>query len=245
MEEADLKALVIEDDGDIRELLVQTLAMQGFEVFSAPSGRLGIGLATEHSPDIITIDLGLPDLDGIEVCRRIRTFSDAYVIMVTARQDEVDRLMGLETGADDFVSKPFSPRELQARITAMFRRPRSTSEIPGSGHDTVLTIDSDSIVHGRLELDPESRIVTIDAKDVPLTRIEFDLLATMLGSPKRVWSRKILLSTVWGDNWVSDHHVVEVHVGNLRRKLSESGGKTRFIHTVRGVGYRMEAPEPV
>lgn len=242
MANGEQRALVIEDDGDIRDLLVQTLTMQGFEVFDSSSGRHGIDLAAEHRPDLITIDLGLPDLDGIEVCRRIRAFSDAYVVIVTARQDEVDRLMGLETGADDFVSKPFSPRELQARITAMFRRPRTVVAAPISAPSVEPAMASEVFTHGQITLDLESRIVTVGGNCIPLTRIEFDLLATMLSSPKRVWSRQILLSTVWGDSWVSNHHVVEVHVGNLRRKLCEFNGESRFIHTVRGVGYRMEAP---
>lgn len=239
------KALVIEDDADIRALLVHTLTMQGFEVFDTASGRKGVELATKQLPDVITIDLGLPDLDGIEVCRRIRNFSDAYVVMVTARHEEVDRLMGLETGADDFVSKPFSPRELQARITAMFRRPRSVALVPDLVPTAPLMRNGEAMTHGRLELDAESHIVTVDGAEIRLTRIEFELLATMLGSPKRVWSREILLSKVWGDSWVSDHHVVEVHVGNLRRKLAAGRGKSTFIHTVRGVGYRMETPEAV
>lgn len=238
----DSKALVVEDDSDIRGLIVHSLSMQGFNVDSASNGRQGIELARTNKPDIITLDLGLPDLDGIEVCRRIREFSDAYIVMVTARIDEIDRLIGLETGADDFMSKPFSPRELQARIAAMFRRPRSS---PTGATPSVLESEpaGEIFVHGPLHVDVEGRTATLDGVETILTRTEFDLLATLLSSPRRVWTREVLLRSVWGDDWASDHHLVEVHMGNLRRKLGDSGQKSRFIRTVRGVGYRMELPD--
>lgn len=229
MEEGERRALVVEDDSDIRGLIVHSLAMQGFNVDSAPTGRQGIALAREHHPDIITLDLGLPDLDGIEVCRRIRDFSDAYIVMITARQDEIDRLIGLETGADDYLIKPFSPQELQARVNAMFRRPRGRSPRSLASAPT----DSEHFVHGSVNVDVE----------LSLTRTEFDILALLLSSPKRVWTRDILLRAVWGDDWASDYHLVEVHVANLRRKLGDNGKNSRFIRTVRGVGYRMEVPE--
>lgn len=238
--EEERRALVIEDDSDIRGLLVHSLSMQGFVVEGAHTGRLGVELARSTSPDIITLDLGLPDIDGIEVCRRIREFSDAYLIMVTARPDEIDRLIGLETGADDYMSKPFSPRELQARVKAMFRRPRSTTTPRDQVSDEP---DTEQFVHGPLTVTVESRMAVLDGAELSLTRTEFDLLATLMSSPKRVWTRDVLLRTVWGDEWATDHHLVEVHVGNLRRKLGDSGQEARFIRTIRGVGYRMQDPE--
>lgn len=261
-------ALVVEDDPDIRELIVHSLGMQGFSVQSAPSGHAALDLLAEHEPDLVTLDLGLPDLDGVEVCRRIRQQSDAYIVMISARTDEIDRLMGLETGADDYLTKPFSPRELQARVNAMFRRPRLqpvTHAAPDhepltpapapqarpshdghGGHSSSDAAPAESaILLGRLTLDPESRAAQVDGAEVELTRTEFDLLATMITRPRRVWGRDVLLRTIWGGDWAEDEHLVEVHVGNLRRKLSRAATPPPpmpFIRTVRGVGYRMEDP---
>jgi DNA-binding response OmpR family regulator len=258
-------ALVIEDDADIRELIVHSLGMQGFSVRSAASGRAGLALLQDHQPDLVTLDLGLPDLDGVEVCRRIRQQSDAYVVMISARTDEIDRLIGLETGADDYLTKPFSPRELQARVNAMFRRPRAgvadgssaaraeraepTSlygqVLQASNGDATDGGDESTITLGRVAVDTESRTVTVDGAEVELTRTEFDLVATLIGAPRRVWGRDVLLRSVWGEGWSGEEHLVEVHIGNLRRKLgraAEPATPLPFIRTVRGVGYRMEDP---
>jgi two-component system, OmpR family, response regulator len=230
-------AVVVEDDPDISMLLRDVLEMAGFTVHQAATGRDGIHLVRLVGPDLVTLDLGLPDVDGITVCRTIREFTDAYVLMITARTDEIDRLLGLEIGADDFVDKPFSPREIQARVAALFRRPRglgaqAAEPAPPADEHTVIR-------HGELEVDVDARIVTMAGTELPLTRIEFDLLATMLGSPRRVWTRETLLRTVWGAQWIGDDHLVEVHVGNLRRKLGDDARTARWIKTVRGVGYRL------
>ena len=229
-------AVVVDDDADIRMLLRDVLEMAGFAVHEASCGNAGIELVREVQPDLVTLDLGLPDVDGITVCRTIRAFTDAYVLMITARADEIDRLLGLEIGADDFVNKPFSPREVQARVAALFRRPRHLPTAipaePGPPEHEVLR-------HGELEVDLDARIVMLTGTELELTRIEFDLLATMLGSPRRVWTREMLLHSVWGSDWASDHHLVEVHVGNLRRKLGDDARTARWIKTVRGVGYRL------
>ncbi|WP_076263175.1 response regulator transcription factor [Intrasporangium flavum] len=276
------RAVVVEDDDDIRQLITHSLGMQGFAVAVASNGREAIDLVTSTDPDLVTLDLGLPDLDGIEVCRRVRETSQAYIIMISARTEEIDRLMGLETGADDYLTKPFSPRELQVRVNALLRRPRTswdptagaTGPIPvvvpngangthvvaGSGtadtngHDVHATHtgrgprsgDPDPVVrHGLLAVDTESRTVTVHDTEVELTRTEFDLLTTMLAAPRRVWSRAVLLDTLWGAGWSSEEHLVEVHVGNLRRKLTRAApaGTRPLIRTVRGVGYRMEEPD--
>lgn len=223
------RAVVIEDDGDIRTLITHALSDIGLEVTAASTGPEGIEAVEAVDPDVVTLDLGLPGIDGIEVCRRIREQTDAYIIMVTARTDEIDRLLGLETGADDFMSKPFSPRELQARVNAMFRRPR-----PGLAANQE---DADTLVHGALRVDLGARRSFREGEELLLTRTEYELLVELMRNPTRVATREDLLSAVWGSPWVGGTHVVEVHVGNLRRKL---GG--RYIRTVRGVGYRLEEP---
>ncbi|MHA7280055.1 response regulator transcription factor [Arthrobacter sp. MDT2-2] len=252
-------ALVIEDDADVRQLLVMTLGMNGFTTLEAENGRQGVALVRERQPDLVTLDLNLPDIDGVEVCRQIRPLTDAYVIMITARQDEIDRLIGLEIGADDFVVKPFSPREVGARVNAMFRRPRSTVrsvsqpllvaggeavEAPQVATTAVAAPEQVEglLVHGPISIDTEGRIAMLDGVELPLTRIEFDLLATLVSGPRRVWQRETLLARIWGDGWVNDQHLVEVHIRNLRKKLNEDTKAPRFIRTVRGVGYRMMPP---
>ena len=225
-------AVIIDDDPDICALIAELLRQSGFEVTEAASGADGIAAVREVEPDVVTLDLNLPDLDGIEVCRRIRELTDAYVVMLTARPDESDRLMGLEIGADDYLTKPFSPRELRARIAAMLRRPRSGSSAGPAAA-------TESVRHGGLEVDIEGRLAMLDGVELDLTRTEFDLLATLLSGPRRVWPRETLLRTVWGTDWVSDGHLVEVHMANLRRKLGDDPRSGRYIRTVRGVGYRL------
>ena len=227
-------AVIVDDDADIRALIGELLRQSGFEVTEAATGAEGIAAVREVEPDVVTLDLNLPDLDGIEVCRRIREITDAYVVMLTARPDEIDRLMGLEIGADDYLTKPFSPRELRARIAAMLRRPRSVS-----GSVAELNSPPETVRHGGLEIDIEGRLVLLDGVELDLTRTEFDLLATLLSGPRRVWPRETLLRTVWGTEWVSDGHLVEVHMANLRRKLGDDPRSGRYIRTVRGVGYRL------
>ena len=240
--EPERRALVVEDDEDIRALIEFTLETQGFEVTAVGSGLAGVEAVRELDPDLVTLDLGLPGIDGIEACRRIREVSDAYVVMITARDDEIDRLLGLETGADDFISKPFSARELKARVNAMFRRPRR-GPVDAGGTARNPTNDHEVLEHGALRVDVDGRRAFRDGTELELTRTEFDLLAELMRTPARVWSREALLRSVWGTEWASDTHLVEVHVGNLRRKLGEKTDGMRFIRTVRGVGYRMELAE--
>jgi DNA-binding response OmpR family regulator len=236
LEERTLSAVIVDDDDDIRALIAESLRQSGFEIVEAATGADGIAAVRERQPDVVTLDLNLPDLDGIEVCRRIREITDAYVVMLTARPDEIDRLMGLEIGADDYLTKPFSPRELRARIAAMLRRPRTAG-----GSVAALAAPAETLQHGGLELDVEGRLAILDGKELDLTRTEFDLLATLLSGPRRVWPRETLLRTVWGTDWVSDGHLVEVHMANLRRKLGDDPRSGRYIRTVRGVGYRLGA----
>lgn len=237
------RALVVEDDEDIRALIEFTLQTQGFDVTAVDSGLAGVEAVRETKPDLVTLDLGLPGIDGIEACRRIREISDAYVVMITARHDEIDRLLGLETGADDFIAKPFSARELKARVNAMFRRPRTAGGAPVPAEAGAATDDHEILEHAGLRVDVDGRRAFRDGDELELTRTEFDLLTELMRTPARVWSREALLRSVWGTEWASDTHLVEVHIGNLRRKLGEVRGGPRYIRTVRGVGYRMELAE--
>ena len=222
--------LVVEDAPEFVELLVPLLEREGYDTDVAVDGEEALEKVATAAPDVIVLDLSLPKLDGVEVCRKIRSFSDAYVIMLTSRTDEVDRVIGLEVGADDYLTKPFSPRELAARVRAMLRRPRSGSADEPAAARTV----------GDLELDPMSRRVRIAEEDVALTRIEFDLLAVLTSKPAMVFSRALLRELVWGPEWFGDDHVVDVHIANLRKKI-DAGAPASRIKTVRGVGYRMDA----
>ena len=229
---------MIEDAADICLLVCDTLRQAGFDVTGAGTGARGLELAQELSPDLVTLDLMLPDIDGIEVCRQLRAISNAYVIMLTARRGVPDRLVGLEVGADDYMVKPFSPRELRARVGAMFRRPRLADPRAGRQGAVVLRYDG-------LEVDRESRHVTLEGVPVALTRTEFDLLVALMSRPHRVWERDSLVREVQHTDWPGEDHVIDVHVANLRHKLGDTGRRSRWVHTVRGVGYRFGGSAPV
>jgi DNA-binding response OmpR family regulator len=229
------RALVVEDETELAALVGSYLERDGFTVSLAYDGLQAVALARETRPDVVVLDLGLPSLDGVEVCRQVRTFSDAYVVMLTARSDEVDRLIGLSVGADDYMVKPFSPRELVARVQAMLRRPRSIGAASGTGEEVRR--------FGPLHIDTVGRDVWLDGEPVALTRTEFDLLAALSEHPRMVFTRRQLVEAVWGPGWVGDEHLVDVHVGHLRQKLGDDAGTGRFVRTIRGVGYRMGTGE--
>ncbi|WP_460797101.1 response regulator [Nocardioides pacificus] len=231
---AGLRAMVVEDEASLAALVASYLERAGFEVTVSHDGAEAVSVARHVDPDVVVLDLGLPGLDGIEVCRRLRTFSDCYVVMLTARTEEVDTLIGLSVGADDYITKPFSPRELIARIQAMMRRPRTSPAAGGSAQQADSTR-----VFGSLHVDPVGRDVWCDGEAVALTRTEFDLLATLSARPQMAFSRAQLIEAVWGPSWVGDEHLVDVHIGHLRRKIGDDANQPRFIRTVRGVGYRM------
>lgn len=223
-----VKVLVVDDERNLVKLLRGYLEREGFEVHEALDGRTALEVARAVDPDVVILDWMLPGLDGVEVLRDLRRFSEAYVIMLTARTEEVDRIVGLSTGADDYLVKPFSPRELVARVRAMLRRPRAgTSEQP----DT-------SLRFGDLTIDPGQRRVWQGDREVYLTALEFDLLAVLSSRPGFVFNRSQLLERVWGEDYFGDDHVVDVHVANLRKKLEEDSANPRYVQTVRGVGYR-------
>lgn len=247
-------AVVVEDDADVRNLVEAVLSQAGFEVHSAADGREGVDVIRRLQADVVTLDVGLPDIDGFEVLRRVRQFSDAYVVMLTARTDELDTLTALHTGADDFMTKPFRPRELRARVAAMMRRPRqdriSETPPPAGAAPPATPAPQDSVLrHNGLALNPDSRTVTVDGASAGLTRSEFDLLHALLKGAGAVRSKADLVRVVRGEYYradayigESDERAVEVHIGNLRRKLRENPLQPRWLQTVRGVGYRL-APE--
>jgi DNA-binding response OmpR family regulator len=217
--------LVVDDEQALATVIASYLEREGFAVDLAHDGPSAVAAAREHRPDLVVLDVMLPGFDGVEVCRQVRGFSDAYIIMLTARDEEIDKIVGLSVGADDYLVKPFSPRELIARVRAMLRRPRA---VPVNPAVTVL---------GDLTIDPEARKVTVDGAPVDLTRTEFDLLAAMADRPRAAFSRRQLLTEVWGPDWYGDEHLVDVHVGHLRRKLGDDATEPRYVRTVRGVGY--------
>jgi DNA-binding response OmpR family regulator len=228
-----IRAMIVDDAPELCMMLEPLLSREGFDVKTAADGDGAVELARSFDPDVIILDLILPGLDGLEACRRIRSFSDAYVVMVSAKDSEIDTVVGLSIGADDYVTKPFSPNELIARLRAMLRRPRRPGRVvPYGGEVTTRQF-------GPLTVDTATREVRVNTTVVDLTRIEFDLLSTLCSRPRLVFTRNQLLETVWGPNWYGDTHVVDVHMSNLRRKLSEQDPDTRFIHTVRGVGFRL------
>ena len=229
-----LRVLVVDDEEALADLVGSYLNRDGYEVKMARDGRQAIDLARQVDPDVMVLDLGLPVIDGVEVCRVVRTFSDCYIIMLTARTDEVDKLIGLSVGADDYLTKPFSPRELLARIHAMLRRPRATTTST-SGQPAQ---EAPPRVFGALSVDVAAREVQLDGEPVALTRTEFDLLEVLSARPKMVFSRRQLIDAVWDESWV-DEHLVDVHVGHLRRKLGDDPGTPRYVCTIRSFGYRM------
>jgi DNA-binding response OmpR family regulator len=222
------RVLVVDDEAPIIELVRGYLEREGMEVIAASDGQVALDLIRERAPDVVVLDVMLPGIDGFEVLRRARMFSDAYVIMLTARAEEIDRIVGLSVGADDYLVKPFSPRELVARIRALLRRPRMGAA-PG-----------EEAWHGDLAVDPRRRAVTLHGSPVLLTVIEFDLLATLIREPGVVLTRQQLLDRAWGADYFGDEHVVDVHLANLRRKLGDDAARPTFIETVRGVGYRFK-----
>ncbi|WP_426996571.1 response regulator transcription factor [Pseudarthrobacter sp. N5] len=252
-------AVVIEDDADMRNLLEAVLRQAGFEVYSAVDGHDGVEVVRHRQANVITLDVGLPDIDGYEVLRRIRQFSDAYIVVLTGRTEELDVLTALQTGADDYLTKPFRPRELRARVAAMMRRPRQqpvTEPLPlplppppwsGPASAPHAAPTDDAVLrHNGLALNHKTRTVALGGAALGLTRSEFDLLHELLRGAGAVRTRADLVRVVRGDYYQedtyiseSDERAVEVHLGNLRRKLREDPESPRWLQTVRGVGYRL------
>ena len=218
--------LVVDDETPLRELIRAYLEREGYTVHEATNGREALTLMSQVQPDVVVLDLMLPEIDGIEVCRRVRATSDVYIIMLTARADEVDRVVGLEVGADDYLTKPFSPRELVARVRALLRRARAPQS-----PSKVLKFDD-------LTIDVEGHELRMGGEEIAVTSTEFRLVVLLATTPGRLFTRAQLLEQVWGGSYYGDDHVVDVHIANARRKLKEDPTNPRFIETVRGAGYR-------
>jgi two-component system OmpR family response regulator len=299
-------AVIIEDDADIRHLLESVLTQAGFDVIATSNGHDGIQAVRAYEPIVTTLDVSMPGMDGFEVAKRLRTFSQTYIVMLTARDEEIDTLQGLEAGADDYLTKPFRPRELRARIDAMLRRPRMASAdepvaavaavpvaapvavapvavapvaaapasapappvaepaartgahaapgLPDAAPQATRETSADGvegwIEHNGLRLNREMRLASLDAKDLDLTRTEFDLLVAVVESKRRVRTKADLALLLRGESYVTAYYVteadkraVEVHMGNLRKKLGDSLTTPRWLETVRGVGYRLAASD--
>jgi DNA-binding response OmpR family regulator len=224
------RVLVVDDDALIRRLLRASLVNEGFEVAEAATGEEALDRFKRVSPDLVLLDVVLPGIDGVEVLRCLRSMSPVYVVLVTCRADEVDKLIGLAVGADDYVTKPFSPREVVARVKAVLRRARDGS--PGPGREPVLQV-------GGLRIDRERHEISLDGDAIDVGPLEFEILATLAASPGRVFTRRQLLERVWGSDVYSDDRLVDVHIRSLRRLLHDDPATPRFLATVRGVGYKL------
>lgn len=229
--EAGTRILVVEDEASISEPLCSALEREGFTPAVAKTAAEALSLARGTDPELILLDLMLPDGDGRDVCREIRVFSEVPIIMLTARGTEVDRIVGLEIGADDYVVKPFSSGELIARIRALLRR--TSGARTQSAQHTI----------GGLAIDEASRRATLDGEELDLSRKEFDLLVVLVRSAGAVVTREDLMSEVWDENWFGSTKTLDVHIGWLRKKLGDDSNEPRYLHTVRGVGFRFTAPE--
>lgn len=226
------RILVVEDEASIADPFVRALERADFEVAHAPGAASALEMFDSWHPDLIVLDLTLPDGDGRDVCIEIRSRSEVPILMLTAKGTETDRVIGLEIGADDYVVKPFSSREVISRIRAILRRSRSA---PGAGLPEV-EIDG-------LTLDRAARKASLDGRDLALSRKEFDLLAELMGNAGHVVSREDLMANVWDVNWFGSTKTLDVHIRGLRKKLGDTATDSRFIHTVRGVGFRFSGPE--
>lgn len=225
------RVLVVDDEATIRDIVRRYLTADGFDVVEAVDGEDALRQCEERAPDLVVLDVMMPGTNGLEVLRRLRATSEVYVILLTAKAEEVDKLVGLSVGADDYLTKPFSPRELVARVRAVLRRQRSTDASRGD----------EAMSFRGLVIDRARREVHRDGVPVELTALEFDLLAALAASPGRVYTRRQLLEHVWGWDFVGDERVVDVHVRNLRRALGDDASAPSVVATVRGVGYKFVA----
>ncbi|MDO8750041.1 MAG: response regulator transcription factor [Dehalococcoidia bacterium] len=228
------RILVIEDEENLLEALRYNLQKEGYQVVTAADGEKGLALAREAKPDLLVLDIMLPKLDGLEVCRLLRREADIPILMLTAKAEEVDRVVGLELGADDYLTKPFSMRELLARIRALLRRSRMVSEVaPAPSTPKVIKA-------GDIEVNLDSHVATLKGTPLELTPREFDLLVLLMTNKGRAFTRDQVLERLWGHDYIGDSRTVDVHIRWLREKIEADPGSPGRIITIRGVGYRFE-----
>jgi DNA-binding response OmpR family regulator len=228
------RILLVDDEQAVQTLLTYPLRKEGYEVVEAKDGQEALDRFGEERFDLVVLDIMLPKLDGIEVCRRLRTRSQVPIIMLTAKGDEVDKVAGLEMGADDYITKPFSVREFRSRVKAALRRGGMAAQVLAT-HEPIRA--------GALEIDFERRSVELDGKPIQLTYVEFEILAALAGTPGHVFTREMLLEHIWGDSTYRDPRTVDVHIRHLREKLEADPKRPEFLFTVRGVGYRFRDTE--
>ncbi len=241
-----MKILVIEDEASIVQVIRLYLEQAGYTILTASDGIAGLELHAREQPDLVILDLMLPALDGMEVCRRIRAWANTPIQMLTARQGEEDRIAGLEMGADDYLVKPFSPRELVSRVKAILRRTTLATSPTQENKGEAGKQKNEELHLGDLIINIPARRVTVKQQSVTLTVKEFDLLVTLASAPDRVFTRESLLNMVWGYTYLGDGRTVDVHIGTLRKKLEAAGSAAHTIQTVWGVGYKFvpSAPGP-
>jgi two-component system, OmpR family, response regulator len=227
--EASARILLVDDEHSVQTLLAYPLLKDGYEVISAHDGREALDRFAQQRFDLVVLDIMLPKVDGIEVCRRLRSRSQVPIIMLTAKDDEIDKVLGLEMGADDYITKPFSVREFRSRVRAALRRSEML-RARGGGEAP--------IVAGQLEIDFERRAVAVRGQEVRLTYVEFEILAALASAPGRVLTREVLLEQVWGDSAFRDPRTIDVHIRHLREKIERDPRQPEYLLTVRGVGYR-------
>lgn len=236
-----VRAVVVEDEQDTRELIEIVLRKNGIDARTAGTGEEGLRLIEDLDPGLVTLDVQLPDMEGTEVCRRLRRFSTAFVMMITSRTDEVDRLLALDLGADDYLPKPFSPRELSARSAALLRRARTGEGAVPVAAGPITDEAPDDVVEagGGLVLLPVRHVAMFEGDPVPLTPPEVDVLAVLARDPGRAWDRSELVGAVWGGDFIESDFLIDVHVANLRRKLRKAGAGSDRIRTVEGTAYAL------
>ena len=223
--------LLVDDEEAVQKLLRYPLERDGFRVVSALDGEEALDCFATENPDLVVLDIMLPRVDGLEVCKRLRARSTVPIIMLTARDDELDKVLGLELGADDYITKPFSIREFRSRVRALLRRAATPRHDPRGGG----SIEADG-----LSIDLDRRLVEAHGKEVQLTYVEFELLRSLAAQPGRVFTRQMLLESLWGDSAYREPRTIDVHVRHLREKLERDAAEPEFIQTVRGVGYRFK-----
>jgi two-component system OmpR family response regulator len=225
------KILIVDDDPSIRTLIHRFLAKQEYQIESAEDGKSAMAIFEQFNPDLVILDVNLPDATGYSLCQEMQTRTGVFVLMLTSRTDEADKIRGFNQGADDYLTKPFSLGELEMRVGAILKRQRP-----------VTTAEQQCLTYQGLSIDPVRREVTLRGELIPLTALEFDLLHFLASNPGRVWRRAELIQKVWDYDYVGDQRVVDVHIGQIRKKIEIDTSQPNLIQTVRGVGYKFEAP---